>query len=499
MEQDILLRMTDITKTFPGVKALDGVSFELKKGTVHALMGENGAGKSTLMKCLFGIYTKDSGQIFLEGKEVNFKNSKEALNNGVAMVHQELNQALKRSVMDNLWLGRYPMIGGVMVNERKMLQDTKAIFEELEIDVDPHRIMSTMPVSQRQMVEIAKAVSYNSKVIVFDEPTSSLTEEEVEHLFKIINMLRDRGMGIIYISHKMAEIKRISDYITVMRDGTHVATKPAAELEMNDIIRLMVGRELNNQFPPKTNKPGDVYLKVENLTAQYSLLKDVSFEARRGEVLGLAGLDGSGRTETLENIFGEATRKSGTITLDGKPCLNRNPGESIKNGFALLTEERRATGIFSILDIRENTVISSLKKHLRFGLWLSSKSMKKDTQWSIDSMRTKTPSQSTKIRSLSGGNQQKVIIGRWLLTEPDVLLLDEPTRGIDVGAKYEIYQLILDLACKGKTVLVVSSEMPELLGICDRILVMSGGRLAGEVDARTTTQEEIMTLAAKYV
>ena len=317
MEQDILLRMTDITKTFPGVKALDGVSFELKKGTVHALMGENGAGKSTLMKCLFGIYTKDSGQIFLEGKEVNFKNSKEALNNGVAMVHQELNQALKRSVMDNLWLGRYPMIGGVMVNERKMLQDTKAIFEELEIDVDPHRIMSTMPVSQRQMVEIAKAVSYNSKVIVFDEPTSSLTEEEVEHLFKIINMLRDRGMGIIYISHKMAEIKRISDYITVMRDGTHVATKPAAELEMNDIIRLMVGRELGNQFPPKTNKPGEVYLKVENLSAQYSLLQDVSFEARRGEVLGLAGLDGSGRTETLENIFGVATRKSGTITLDG--------------------------------------------------------------------------------------------------------------------------------------------------------------------------------------
>ncbi len=499
MEQDILLRMTDITKTFPGVKALDGVSFELKRGTVHALMGENGAGKSTLMKCLFGIYSKDSGQIFLEGKEVNFKNSKEALNSGVAMVHQELNQALKRSVMDNLWLGRYPMIGGVMVNERKMLQDTKAIFEELEIDVDPHRIMSTMPVSQRQMVEIAKAVSYNSKVIVFDEPTSSLTEEEVEHLFKIINMLRDRGMGIIYISHKMAEIKRISDYITIMRDGTHVATKPAAELEMNDIIRLMVGRELNNQFPPKTNKPGDVYLKVENLSAQYSLLQDVSFEARRGEVLGLAGLDGSGRTETLENIFGEATRKSGTITLDGKPCLNRSPRESIKNGFALLTEERRATGIFSILDIRENTVISSLKKHLRFGICLSSKSMKKDTQWSIDSMRTKTPSQSTKIRSLSGGNQQKVIIGRWLLTEPDVLLLDEPTRGIDVGAKYEIYQLILDLACKGKTVLVVSSEMPELLGICDRILVMSGGRLAGEVDARTTTQEEIMTLAAKYV
>lgn len=499
MAQDILLRMTDITKTFPGVKALDNVSLELQAGTVHALMGENGAGKSTLMKCLFGIYSKDSGHIYLEGKEINFKNSKEALNSGVAMVHQELNQALKRSVMDNIWLGRYPKTGGFMVNEKKMYKDTIAVFEELGISVDPKRIMGTMPVSQRQMVEIAKAVSYNSKVIVFDEPTSSLTEQEVEHLFKIINMLRDRGIGIIYISHKMAEIKRISDYITVMRDGTHVATKPAKELDMNDIIKLMVGRELTNQFPPKDNKPGETFLQVEHLTAQYSLLNDVSFEARRGEVLGLAGLDGSGRTETLENIFGVATRKEGVIKLDGKLCKNRNPKESIKNGFALLTEERRATGIFSILDIRENTVISSLKKHLKLGLYLSKRSMRQDTQWSIDAMRTKTPNQDTKIRSLSGGNQQKVIIGRWLLTEPEVLLLDEPTRGIDVGAKYEIYQLILDLAKKGKTVLVVSSEMPELLGICDRILVMSGGRLAGEVDARTTSQEEIMTLAAKYV
>ena len=499
MDQNVLLQMKDITKTFPGVKALDHVSLTVKAGTVHALMGENGAGKSTLMKCLFGIYAKDGGQIFLDGKKIDFKNSKEALESGVAMVHQELNQALKRSVMDNLWLGRYPKVGGLMVNERKMYKDTVKVFEELGIKVDPHRIMSTMPVSQRQMVEIAKAVSYNSKVIVFDEPTSSLTEEEVEHLFKIINMLRDRGVGIIYISHKMAEIKRISDEITIMRDGTWVATRPAAELEMQDIIRLMVGRELTNQFPPKTNKPGETYLEVKNLTAQYSLLKDVSFKARRGEILGLAGLDGSGCTETLENIFGVATRKSGTITLGGKPCRNRNARESIKNGFALLTEERRATGIFGVLSIRENTVISSLKKHLRLGLYLSNASMKKDTQWSIDAMRTKTPTQETKIRSLSGGNQQKVILGRWLLTDPEVLLLDEPTRGIDVGAKYEIYQLIIDLANKGKTVLMVSSEMPELLGVCDRILVMSGGRLAGEVDARNTTQEAIMTLAAKYV
>jgi len=499
MEQNSLLKMVGITKTFPGVKALDGVNLEVGHGTVHALMGENGAGKSTLMKCLFGMYAKDDGHIYLEGKEINFKNSKEALDNGVAMVHQELNQALKRNVMDNIWLGRYPTIAGLAVNEKKMYEDTMAVFKELNIDVDPYRIMSSMPVSQRQMVEIAKAVSYNSKVIVFDEPTSSLTEEEVEHLFEIINMLRNRGVGIIYISHKMAEIKRISDYITVMRDGKWIATERAEDLEMQDIIRLMVGRELTNQFPPKTNKPGDVYLKVEGITGMYSQLKDVTFEAKRGEILGLAGLDASGRTETLESIFGIRTRKEGKIFLDEKPCLNRDAQESIKNGFALLTEERRATGIFGVLDIKANTVISSLKRHKRFGIYLSEKSQRKDTQYYIDAMRTKTPSQETKIRALSGGNQQKVIIGRWLLTEPEVLLLDEPTRGIDVGAKYEIYQLILDLANKGKTVLMVSSEMPELLGVCDRIVVMSGGRVAGEVDARNTTQEEIMTLAAKYV
>ena len=499
MEQDILLQMVGISKSFPGVKALDNVSLNVHSGTVHALMGENGAGKSTLMKCLFGIYSKDSGHIYLEGKEIDFKSSREALDNGVAMVHQELNQALKRSVMDNIWLGRYPTVmGGLAVNEKKMYADTMAVFEELGINVDPRRIMSTMPVSQRQMVEIAKAVSYNSKIIVFDEPTSSLTEEEVEHLFKIINMLRDRGVGIIYISHKMAEIKRISDYITVMRDGQWIATERAADLEMNDIIRLMVGRELTNQFPPKTNVPGDVYLKVDGLTGMYNQLRDVSFYARRGEILGLAGLDSSGRTETLESIFGIRTRKEGIISLNDQPCFNRSAGESIKNGFALLTEERRATGIFGVLDIRANTVISSLKRHLRFGLYLSGKTQREDTQYYIDAMHTKTPSQETKIRSLSGGNQQKVIIGRWLLTEPEVLLLDEPTRGIDVGAKYEIYQLILDLANKGKTVIMVSSEMPELLGVCDRIVVMSGGRVAGEVDARNTTQEEIMTLAAKY-
>ena len=499
MQENALLEMRDISKEFPGVKALDTVSLTVRPGTVHALMGENGAGKSTLMKCLFGIYSKDGGTIVLDGKEVNFKSSKEALENGVAMVHQELNQALTRSVQDNLWLGRYPTVGGIMVSEGIMRKKTKEIFSDLEVEVDPSAIMRTLPVSKRQMVEIAKAVSYHSKIIVFDEPTSSLTETEVEHLFRIINMLRDQGCGIIYISHKMEEILRISDDVTIMRDGTWVATRPAKELTMDEIIKLMVGRELTNRFPPKTNEPGETILEVEHLSGKYTRLRDASFQLRKGEILGIAGLDGSGRTEVLENLFGAMTKGGGVIKLHGKTIQNRTPKESIKNGFALLTEERRATGIFGIRDIRENTVISNLNSYLMGGICLSDKKMKEDTDWAIQAMHIKTPGQSTQIRALSGGNQQKVIIGRWLLTKPEVLLLDEPTRGIDVGAKYEIYQLIIDLANQGKGVVMVSSEMPELLGVCDRILVMSGGQVAGEVDAKNTSQEEILTLAAKYV
>lgn len=494
----VILRMENITKQFPGVKALDGVSLNVKRGTVHALMGENGAGKSTLMKCLFGIYGKDGGKIYLEDQEINFKNSKEALENGVAMVHQELNQALKRNVMDNIWLGRYPVKNG-LVSESTMLKDTQKVFEDLDIQVNPKQVMSTMPVSQRQMVEIAKAVSFNSKVIVFDEPTSSLNEQEVEHLFRIINMLRDRGVAIIYISHKMDEILRISDEITVMRDGQWIATEPVENMDMNKIIKLMVGRELTSRFPPKDNVVSDeVSLEVNNLTGVYNGLTDVSFQAHKGEILGIAGLDGAGRTELLETIFGVATRKHGDISIHGNLVKIKNPRSAVKNKMALLTEERRATGIFGILDIRANTTISNLKKY-RVGPFLSDAKMKKDTDWSIGAMRIKTPNQQTKISTLSGGNQQKVILGRWLLTEPEILLLDEPTRGIDVGAKYEIYELISNLAKQGKTVLMVSSEMPELLGVANRILVMSGGRLAGEVDADNTSQEEIMHLAAKYV
>ena len=497
MENDVLLRMQGISKSFPGVRALDNVSLDVRRGTVHALMGENGAGKSTLMKCLFGIYTKDSGKILLDGKEISFKTSKEALDNGVAMVHQELNQALKRSVADNIWLGRYPT-KGPLVREKKMFDDTREIFKKLGININPAQIMGSMPVARRQMVEIAKAVSYNARVIVFDEPTSSLNDTEVEQLFRIIDMLKQNGTAIIYISHKMEEILRISDDITVMRDGKHITTEPAKNMTMEKIIKLMVGRELGNRFPERKNKPGKPLLEVEGLTSRYSNLRDVSFTLHESEIIGVAGLDGAGRTELLENIFGLSARERGRLTLRGREIKNRNARDAISNGFALVTEERRSTGIFGILSIRANTTVSSLKKYLSYGFVLNKKKMRTATDDMIKSLRIKTPTQDTKIRSLSGGNQQKVIFGRWLLTEPDILLLDEPTRGIDVGAKFEIYSVIGNLASSGKSVIMVSSEMPELLGVCDRILVMSGGRLAGEVDAKNATQEQIMTLATKY-
>ena len=496
--EKILLEMKNITKEFPGVKALDNVSLTIKSGTVHALMGENGAGKSTLMKCLFGIYRKDNGTIILDGNEVEFKNSKEALENGVAMVHQELNQALKRNVMDNIWLGRYPTKYKTIVNEKKMNSDTKEIFDSLSININPKTLMSKLPVSQRQMVEIAKAVSYNSKIIVFDEPTSSLNDEEVAHLFKIIKQLKEKGCGIIYISHKMEEILQISDYVTVMRDGKHIITEKAAEMSIDRIIKFMVGRELTTRFPTKTNTPGDVIMRVENLTSNYSVLHNVSFELRKGEILGVAGLAGSGRTELLENIFAISSRESGKIFINNKEINNKNARDSMKSGLALVTEERRANGIFAILDIMNNTTISNLKEYSKLRFFLSKKKMKTDTQEIIRSMKVKTPSQSTQIRTLSGGNQQKVIFGRWLLTKPEILMLDEPTRGIDVGAKYEIYQLITKMAENGKSIIMVSSEMPELLGVCDRIIVMSGGTVAGEVYPSETNQEKIMELASKY-
>ena len=493
-----VLVMIGISKSFPGVKALDKVQLKVRPGTVHALMGENGAGKSTLMKCLFGVYIEDEGDIYINGVKSNFINPKQAMDNGVAMVHQELNQVLQRNVMDNIWLGRYPSKGGV-INEKIMYDETKKIFDELEINVDPRTKMAKLSVSERQMVEIAKAVSYNAKILVLDEPTSSLAEQEVRHLFRIINKLRKKGCGMIYISHKMEEILEISDDVTIMRDGKWIDTIEAKNLTTDKIIKLMVGRDLTNRFPPKTNKPGEVILEVNNLTGAYEpAVKDASFKLRKGEILGVAGLVGSRRTELLETIFGIRSKASGEVKLHGNLVNNSTSRQAIKNGFALLTEERRATGIFGQLDIKFNTMIANIDGYSKFGV-LDNKKMTEDTKWTIDSMKVKTPSQKTAIRTLSGGNQQKVIIGRWLLTKPEILLLDEPTRGIDVGAKYEIYQLIIDLANKGKGVIVVSSEMPELIGICDRILVMSNGRVAGVDDTDKLSQEDIMTLAAKYI
>jgi len=492
--------MVGMTKSFPGVRALDGAFLRVEAGSVHALMGENGAGKSTLMKCLFGIYTPDSGTIRLDGKEVSFKSSKEALLSGVAMVHQELNQALKLSVSDNMWLGRFPRVleGTPFISEKKMREQTDKVFKELGLNINPDTVMERLSVSERQMVEIAKAVSYGAKIIVFDEPTSSLTENETEHLFEIINMLKCRGTGIIYISHKMSEILRICDTVTVMRDGKHISTEPSSNLTLEKIIHLMVGRPLTERFPKRSNKIGEVLFEAKEIFGSYSRLKRASLVLRRGEVLGVAGLDGSGRTELLECIFGLSQRGGGELIINGRTVKNRNPEEAKRNGFALLTEERRRDGIFSVLSIRDNTTVSSLERFSKFGL-LSDKSLSEATLESIKKIKIKTPSEKTKIGTLSGGNQQKVILSRWLLTEPRVLLLDEPTRGIDVGAKYEIYLLINKLAEQGRGVIIVSSEMPELLGLSDRIIVMSGGVVAGELDGNAATQEKIMELAAKYV
>ncbi|UIP26687.1 galactose/methyl galactoside ABC transporter ATP-binding protein MglA [Photobacterium sp. TLY01] len=496
---EFLLEMSGISKEFPGVKALDNVNLKVRPHSIHALMGENGAGKSTLLKCLFGIYEKDEGEIVFLGKPVNFQSSKEALESGVSMVHQELNQVLQRTVMDNIWLGRYPK-KGLFVDQNKMYEETKRVFEELDIDIDPKVKVSTLSVSQMQMVEIAKAFSYNAKIVIMDEPTSSLTEKEVNHLFTIINKLKNKGCGIIYISHKMEEIFSICDEITILRDGQWIDTRPLEGLSMDDIISMMVGRELTQRFPEKDNIPKEPILEVKNLTAlNQPSIKDVSFELRKGEVLGIAGLVGSKRTDVVETLFGIRERSKGEILLHGSAVANRDAHEAIKNGFALVTEERRSTGIYANLDIRFNALIANLDDYKQGTGLLSNKKMSSDTQWVIDSMRVKTPSHKTTIGSLSGGNQQKVIIGRWLLTGPEILMLDEPTRGIDVGAKFEIYQLILELAKKDKGIIIISSEMPELLGITDRILVMSNGRAAGIVETRNTTQSEILSLASRYL
>lgn len=495
---EVVLEIKNLSKSFAKNKVLNGINLTVKQGTVMGLMGENGAGKSTMMKCLFGIYAKDEGQITFLNKPVDFKNPKEALENGVAMVHQELNQCLDRTVMDNLFLGRYPTKFGV-IDEQFMFKESTKLFASLNMTVNPRTTMRTMSVSQRQMVEIAKAVSYNAKIIVLDEPTSSLTEREVNKLFSIVSDLKKKGVSFVYISHKMDEIFQVCDEVSVLRDGSMVLTEDIKNTDMNRLISAMVGRSLDKRFPDVDNIPGKDYFEVKNLTTKYEpILEDISFTVKKGEIFGLYGLVGAGRSELLESLFGIRTIASGEMILDGKKLRFNNSKEAMSYNFAMITEERKLNGMFGKATIKFNTTITNLDSYKTFGV-LSERKMFEAANREIKQMHTKCMSCDDLITSLSGGNQQKVIIGKWMEREPDIFLLDEPTRGIDVGAKYEIYQLIIQMAKEGKTIIVVSSEMPEILGITNRIAVMSNHRLAGIVDTKETDQEALLRLSAKYL
>ena len=497
-KDDIVLSIRGMCKSFGRNRVLDHINLDLKRGSVMGLMGENGAGKSTMMKCLFGTYQKDEGRIYFDGKEINFSGPKDALENGIAMVHQELNQCLERNVMDNLFLGRYPTSAGI-VDEGIMKKKAADLFRKLGLTVNLTQPMRNMSVSQRQMCEIAKAISYNAKVIVLDEPTSSLTVKEVDKLFEMMRMLRDQGISLIYISHKMDEIFEICDEISVLRDGNLVMTKPSKETNMNELISAMVGRSLESRFPPVDNTPGDTILSVQHLSTKFAPhLKDISFDVKEGEIFGLYGLVGAGRTELLETIFGIRTRAAGRVYFRNRMMNFNSAKEAIDHGFALITEERKANGLFLKCDLTFNTTIANLNQY-KSGLALSDPKMVKATNKEIKTMHTKCMGPEDMITSLSGGNQQKVIFGRWLEREPQIFMMDEPTRGIDVGAKYEIYELIINMAKQGKTIIVVSSEMPEILGITNRIGVMSNGRLSGIVNTKETNQEELLRLSAKYL
>lgn len=497
------LEMREICKSFPGVKALDHAQLRLRPGTVHALMGENGAGKSTLMKCMFGIYKMDEGELYFEGKKVEIKDPLEALKMGIAMVHQELQPIPARTVGENIFLGRYPMkkaLGFIpIVDHKKMYEDTAALLKKVRMDFDPKQMLGELSVSQMQSVEIAKAVSANCKVLILDEPTSSLTQNEVEALFRIVEDLKAEGVSIVYISHKMDEILRISDEVTIMRDGQYVGTWDAKGLTTDFIITKMVGRELTNLFPQRENVPGEVVFEVEDFTSiNPKSFRHVNFQLRKGEILGVGGLVGAQRTELMEGLFGIRSHSAGKITYNGKELKINRPKDAIDQGIAMLTEDRRATGILGVLSVADNISVASLRQYLDWGFCLNNKKIEKLVQDNVAKMNIKTPSSKTLIQSLSGGNQQKVLIGRWLANNPDVLILDEPTRGIDVGAKYEIYCIIAELAKQGKSIIMISSEMSELIGMSDRIMVMCDGRVTGFIDEEEAAQENIMELATQF-
>ncbi len=498
-EAKTVLSIRGMCKSFGRNRVLDHIDLDVKEGSIMGLMGENGAGKSTMMKCLFGTYQKDEGTIIFDGREVNFSGPKNALENGVAMVHQELNQCLERNVLDNLFLGRYPKNSMGVVDEARMKREASDLFRRLNMTVNLTAPMKTMSVSARQMVEIAKAISYDAKLIVLDEPTSSLTVREVSKLFEMMRNLKSQGISLVYISHKMDEIFEICDQVSVLRDGKLVMTKQTQETNMDELIAAMVGRSLDNRFPPVDNQPGDVVLSVQHLSTKFAPnLKDISFDVREGEIFGLYGLVGAGRTELLETMFGVRTRAAGRVYYKGRLMNFANARDAMDHGFAMITEERKSTGLFLEGDLTFNTTITNLE-HYKTGMSLSRDKMVKATANEINVMHTKCMGPADAITALSGGNQQKVIFGKWLERDPAVFMMDEPTRGIDVGAKYEIYELIIKMAKLGKAIIVVSSEMPEILGITNRIGVMSNGHLSGIVDTKQTDQEELLRLSAKYL
>ncbi len=493
---EYIAEMTGITKRFPGVLALNDVHLNLRPGSVHSLMGENGAGKSTLMKILAGVYTLDEGQILINGNKVKIANPLDGLANGISMIHQELMFIPELTAAENIYLGRELRTKAGLVSKKLMIAETQRVFDRWNINIDPSAQMKNLSVAQAQMVEIAKAIAFKSKIIIMDEPTSAITEREVARLHEMIRDLRSAGTAIVYITHKMDEVFAISDEVTVFRDGTWVATEKAANMNRDKLISLMVGRELNQLFPKADAKIGEVILEVEGLS-RGRLVKNVSFNLRRGEILGIAGLMGSGRSEVLETLFGIYPAESGTVKVKGQVVKIREPFQAIDAGIGLLTEDRKKTGIMPVLSVRDNMSMAAIKRFSLMGV-LRRPMIDRECEAQRSALALKTPSLDQLIQNLSGGNQQKVLLSRWLLTDPDILIIDEPTRGIDVGAKSEIHRLMGDLAKQGKAIIMVSSEMPEILGMSDRVVVMCEGQMVGEVSRKDATQEKIMELATRF-
>lgn len=492
MKGDYILEMNGIKKSFPGVKALDNVHLRVRKGTVHALMGENGAGKSTLMKILMGIYNKDEGKILFKGESLDGLGIRETLDKGISMIHQELSYVPHRTVAENIFLGREPM-KGVFIDEKALYRQTQELLDELDMDVNPRALMVDLTTAYAQMTEIAKAIACNSDLIIMDEPTSAITEKEAQNLFKIIDKLKKRGVSIIYITHKLDEVFQITDEATVLRDGQYIGTELAKNLTTEKLIAMMVGREITEIFPKTFNRIKEVVLSVKNLSKD-GVFENISFDLRRGEILGFAGLMGAGRSEVMEAIFGVNPADSGEIFINDKKVEIRSSSDAINHGIGFLTEDRKVTGCFLPLNVMDNMIMSNIKE-FRKGLLLSDKDIFEGCKKYKEMLNIKTPNIKEVINNLSGGNQQKVLLARWLMIGPDILILDEPTKGIDVGAKSEIHKLMCKLTAMGKSIIMVSSEMPEILGMSDRVVVMYEGKLTGILDRKDATQEVVMTYA----